>query len=68
MMRALIFGAWLVVLIIATFIYMTAKPVKCDDCNQGKRCNTSFDCGEIEVCYCQSNPEEEGGEGVCYFE
>jgi hypothetical protein len=67
-MRALIIAVWLVVLIFATFIYMTAKPVKCDDCNQGKKCNTSFDCGEIEVCYCQSNPEEEEGEGVCYFE
>lgn len=57
-----------VIMFAAVATYFSAKPVKCDDCNQGKRCNTSFDCGEVEVCYCQSNPDEEEGMGVCYFE
>lgn len=67
-MRYLFVTLSLMIAIAAAVIYLSARPVKCDDCNQGKRCNTSFDCGEIEVCYCQSNPEEEEGMGVCYFE
>ncbi|MCI0482601.1 MAG: hypothetical protein L0213_13560 [Candidatus Dadabacteria bacterium] len=67
-MRYLFVTLSLMIVIAAAGMYLSAQPVKCDDCNQGKKCNTSFDCGEIEVCYCQSNPEEEDGEGVCYFE
>ena len=67
-MRYLFVTLSLMIAIAAAVIYLSARPVKCDDCNQGKKCNTSFDCGEIEVCYCQSNPEEEEGMGVCYFE
>ena len=36
-----------VIMLAAAAVYITAKPVKCDDCNQGKKCNTSYDCGEI---------------------
>jgi hypothetical protein len=57
-----------VILLAAAVVYITAKPVKCDDCNQGNKCNTSYDCGEIGVCYCQYTFEEEQGEGTCYFE
>ena len=46
-----------------------------EDCNKGKECTTSFDCGEIGVCYCQYSYEEtqeDGGaipeSGTCYFE
>ncbi|HSC33921.1 MAG TPA: hypothetical protein VLG45_01500 [Thermodesulfobacteriota bacterium] len=67
-MRYLFVTLSLMIVIAAAGMYLSARPVKCDDCNQGKKCNTSFDCGEIEVCYCQSNPEEEEGMGVCYFE
>lgn len=56
-------------------VYFGASPVKCEDCNQGKQCNTSYDCGQIGVCYCQYSYEEEvdtGGGipdfGTCYFE
>jgi hypothetical protein len=48
---------------------------KSSDCNQGKQCSTSFDCGEIGVCYCQYDwlEEQETGGGIpqygtCYFE
>jgi hypothetical protein len=47
---------------------------KSSDCNQGKRCVTSYDCGEIGVCYCQYDwlEEQETGAapqyGTCYFE
>ncbi len=57
-----------VIMLAAAAVYITAKPVKCDDCHQGKKCNTSYDCGEIGVCYCQYTFEEEQGEGTCYFE
>ncbi|HET7288857.1 MAG TPA: hypothetical protein VFJ67_00355 [Thermodesulfobacteriota bacterium] len=57
-----------VIMLAAAAVYITAKPVMCDDCNQGKKCNTSYDCGEIGVCYCQYTFEEEQGEGTCYFE
>jgi hypothetical protein len=57
-----------VIMLAAAVDYITTKPVKCDDCNQGKKCNTSYDCGEIGVCYCQYTFEEEQGEGTCYFE
>lgn len=67
-MRYLFVTLSLMIAIAAAGMYLSVRPVKCDDCNQGKKCNTSFDCGEIEVCYCQSNPEEEEGMGVCYFE
>ncbi len=67
-MRHLFVALSIIILLAVAGIYLSARPVKCDDCNQGKKCNTSFDCGEVEVCYCQSNPEEKEGMGVCYFE
>jgi hypothetical protein len=53
---------------------VASKPVKSSNCNQGKQCTTSFDCGEIGVCYCQYDwleEQETGGipqYGTCYFE
>ena len=67
-MRHLFVALSLIVVFAAAGIYLGAQPVKCDDCNQGKKCNTSFDCGEIGVCYCQYTFEEEDGEGTCFFE
>ena len=71
----------LVLAIVITFLFIgcglpASKPVqKSSDCNQGKKCSTSFDCGEIGVCYCQYNwlEEQETGGGIpkygtCYFE
>ena len=47
----------------------------CEDYKEGKQCSTSYDCGEIGVCYCQYSYETEqdtGGGipafGTCYFE
>ena len=67
-MRYLFISLSLIIVIAVTGLYLSARPVKCDDCNQGKKCNTSFDCGEIGVCYCQYTFEEENGEGTCFFE
>ena len=67
-MRHLFAALSLIIVLAAAGIYLSAQPVKCDDCNQGKKCNTSFDCGEIGVCYCQYTFEEEDGEGTCFFE
>lgn len=67
----------LVICLIAAggFIYVSATPAGCVDCNKGKSCSTSYDCGEIGVCYCQYSYETEqdtgGGipeSGTCYFE
>lgn len=67
-MKKLLILLVLFVIIGAAGVYLGTKPVKCDDCNQGKKCVTSYDCGEIGVCYCQPTYEEEDGEGTCYFE
>jgi hypothetical protein len=62
-------------LVIGCGLPASPKPVKSSDCNQGKQCSTSFDCGEIGVCYCQYDwleEQETGGAipqyGTCYFE
>jgi len=62
-------------LVIGSGLYVASKPLKCSDCNQGKQCTTSYDCGEIGVCYCQYDwlEEQETGGGIpdygtCYFE
>ena len=56
-------------------IYFNTTPAICVDCNKGKSCSTSYDCGEIGVCYCQysyETYEDTGGgipeSGTCYFE
>ena len=74
-MKRLLLGVIVFVFIIAGALYMSAKPVECEDCKQGKQCSTSYDCGEIGVCYCQYSYEEEQDEGggipesgTCYFE
>ena len=74
-MKRLILGLIVLVFAISGAVYVNTKPVVCDDCNQGKSCNTSYDCGEIGVCYCQYSLEEEQDEGggipesgTCYFE
>lgn len=74
-MRTLLILAVLFFAVAGAGIYFSATPVECADCNQGKQCNTSYDCGEIGVCYCQYSYEEEsdtGGAtpdfGTCYFE
>jgi len=67
-MRKVLIAVAIVTILSAAVIYLTSTPVKCDDCNQGNKCSTSFDCGEIGVCYCQYTFEEENGEGTCFFE
>ena len=74
-MKKLIVVVIFLLMIIGLGLYLNAKPVRCSDCNQGKKCNTSYDCGEIGVCFCQFNWEEEQEEnggipdyGTCYFE
>jgi hypothetical protein len=67
-MRKLFLAIVFMAAAVAAGFYLTAKPVKCDDCNQGKSCYTSYDCGEIGVCYCQATFEEEDSMGTCYFE
>jgi hypothetical protein len=74
-MKKLLIGTIVILMIIGSSLYITAKPVKCSDCNQGKKCSTSYDCGEIGVCYCQFDwleEQETGGgipdNGTCYFE
>ena len=75
MLKTIVVATAFFVVIGGVSIYLSAKPGKCEDCNQGKQCNTSYDCGEIGVCYCQYSYEEEsdtGGAtpdfGTCYFE
>ncbi len=65
----------IIALLFGVGIYMTTPKAECTDCNKGKECTTSYDCGEIGVCYCQYSFEEEeetgGGipkSGTCYFE
>jgi hypothetical protein len=73
-MKKILFGFIVTVFIIAGAIYLSAKPVQCADCKQGSQCSTSYDCGEIGVCYCQYSyeTEQETGAipdfGTCYFE
>ncbi len=74
-MKKIILGLEFCTLVITGGLSLTPKTVKCEDCNKGKECTTSFDCGEIGVCYCQYSYEEtqeEGGaipeSGTCYFE
>jgi hypothetical protein len=74
-MKRLLLGIIISVFIVTGAVYMSTKPVVCEDCKQGNQCSTSFDCGEIGVCYCQYSYEEEqdtGGGipdyGTCYFE
>ena len=74
-MKKIVISFLVVIMIAIAGVYLGAKPVQCKDCNQGKQCNTSYDCGEIGVCYCQYSYEEEmdtGGGipdfGTCYFE
>lgn len=74
-MKKIMISAILFFMIIGSALYITANPVRCSDCNQGKKCSTSYDCGEIGVCYCQfdwlEEQETDGGipdYGTCYFE
>lgn len=74
-MRGFLLALSVFVFILLGAVYINTKPVECEDCNQGKQCSTSYDCGEIGVCYCQYSYEEtqdEGGGtpdfGTCYFE
>ena len=67
-MRKLLFAFVIAATVGLAGLYLGAKPVVCDDCNKGKKCSTSYDCGEIGVCYCQATYEEEDGMGTCYFE
>ncbi len=67
-MRTLFFVLVLLIAAAAAGVYLSAKPAKCDDCKQGNKCYTSYDCGQIGVCYCQATFEEEDGMGTCYFE
>ncbi len=61
--------------LIGAAIFIMPVSGDCEDCKQGKQCSTSYDCGEIGVCYCQYSYETEqdtGGGipafGTCYFE
>jgi len=61
--------------LIGAALYVMPKPGGCVDCHKGKACSTSYDCGEIGVCYCQysyETYEDTGGgipeSGTCYFE
>ncbi len=74
-MKKLLFGFMVSLFILASAIYIYPSNGDCKDCNQGKKCSTSYDCGEIGVCYCQYSYEFEsdtaGGtpdSGTCYFE
>ncbi len=74
-MRNILFGLIISLLLIASAIYIYPSNGDCKDCNPGKQCSTSYDCGEIGVCYCQYSYETEqdtGGGipafGTCYFE
>jgi hypothetical protein len=73
-MKTILISAIFLFMIIVSGLYFVAKPVKCSDCNQGKKCSTSYDCGEIGVCYCQFDwleEQETGGMpdyGICYSE
>lgn len=73
-MKKILIIAIVFLMIVGGALYFTVKPVKCSDCNQGKKCSTSYDCGEIGVCYCQFDwleGQETGGipdYGTCYFE
>jgi hypothetical protein len=74
-MKKFLISAILFFMIIGSALYITVKPVNCSDCNKGKKCSTSYDCGEIGVCYCQFDwleEQETGGgipdNGTCYFE
>ena len=74
MKRLLIIGV-LSVFLIGAGLYLMPKSGDCVDCNKGKSCSTSYDCGEIGVCYCQysyETYEDTGGgipeSGTCYFE
>ena len=74
-MKKILFGFIVTVFIIAGAIYVSPKSGECEDCKQGKQCSTSYDCGEIGVCYCQYSyeTEQETGGGIpdfgtCYFE
>lgn len=74
-MKKLLFASVLTFFILATAMYMYPTKGDCKDCKQGTQCSTSYDCGEIGVCYCQYSYEFEsdtgGGTpdfGTCYFE
>ncbi len=64
-MKKILMSAVFFFLIIGGGLYLYSKPAKCADCNQGKQCTTSYDCGEIGICICQfswlEEQEEEGG-------
>jgi len=74
-MKQLIMGLLLTAFLAAGAMYLHPAPVQCEDCKQGNSCSTSYDCGQIGVCYCQYSYETEqetgGGipeSGTCYFE
>lgn len=74
-MKSYVIIGLLSLLMVAAVFYYSANPVKCEDCKQGNECSTSYDCGQIGVCYCQYSYETEqetgGGipaNGTCYFE
>ena len=74
-MKSYVIIGLLSLLMAAAVFYYSTKPVECEDCNQGNECSTSYDCGQIGVCYCQYSYETEqetgGGipaNGTCYFE
>lgn len=74
-MKKILFGFIVSIFIVAAAIYISPTTADCEDCKQGTSCSTSYDCGEIGVCYCQYSYETEqdtgGGipeSGTCYFE
>ncbi len=74
-MKKILISAVFVLFVIGGGLYLYSEPAKCGDCNQGKKCTTSYDCGEIGICICQFNwleeQEEDGAipdEGTCYFD
>ncbi|MEM7008411.1 MAG: hypothetical protein AAF462_04680 [Thermodesulfobacteriota bacterium] len=74
-MKKFIYALMVLTFAVALGIYVYPSTGECENCNQGKQCSTSYDCGEIGVCYCQYSYETEqdtgGGipaNGTCYFE
>jgi hypothetical protein len=74
-MKKLLMLGIFTVFLTGAVIFMMPNSGDCEDCNKGKSCSTSYDCGEIGVCYCQysyETYEDTGGgipeSGTCYFE
>ena len=74
-MKKIMMVLFLCAVFIAGAMHLYPAAVQCEDCKQGNQCSTSYDCGQIGVCYCQYSYETEqetgGGipeSGTCYFE